>query len=204
MSKTSDTILPLKLLSTEEAERTLKITMPKAKQISDQVISSFAELPVYLKTTDSSDMETNKIMREGIAKAVLSPHLRANILLVFNDKGTGMYLHEVPEQELSGNELRAIMLCAYESLKGNDNRKFMIPYRELNQTHMVHGSSFSKYLINKDRDVENSEVVVINVHHDYIRGYASLVNEELILRVCYELNDQLLNGIQKDEVLEVE
>jgi hypothetical protein len=197
----SEEVLPLRVLSSEEAEKILKISVPKAKKVSELVSASQAPLDVYL-TTPVDNEGTESIFQEGLAKAVTTPHLRASILLTFGAEGTCMFLYEASEQKLSAQEIRGALISSYESLKDNDNRKFVIPCRELNQTHMIHGSSFSQYLITKREDIKDCEIVIINIHHDYIRGYASLGDEELLLHAFYELHQFLLKGTDEVIVLE--
>jgi hypothetical protein len=183
------TTIPYAVLSNKQAEKLLGISVKQKKEQTNELCFTTLEYKGLAHYSIDS-RENNILLRQAILEAITSPYLRGVIAIFFGRDGTVISSAQVKQNPITELELKGIITTCYEEMARHLNQKFIVSFKERKETHMIEGSGFSQFMVEKSEECNHSEILVINVHHDYIRVYSNLQDETLLLDLLIEMEEK--------------
>lgn len=181
------TELPLNVISVSNAEKLLGINLKQKKEKSDLLSYLRLEMEPLECFIPSERTNTVMITRQAILKAITAPHLRGVIAVLFSNEETILQIAQVKQNPLSKFELMGAFTLCYESFLSKKASKFVTSFKERKETHMIAGAGFSTFLTDEINATSNADVLVINVHHDYLEVFTNLHDPASVLEVFMQI-----------------
>lgn len=179
--------LPLNVFSNQQAEKLLGINL-KQKKVNSVDISHFnMEFPSIINHAKVSRTDTVVLARQAILRAITVPYLKAVIAVLFSPDKTVMQIAQVKQKPLTKSEILGALITCYEQVKKTTSQKVIFGFKEKKETHMIAGSEFSQFLTEEMNNMDNAEILIINVHHDYIDAYTNVTDVDSILKIFLEV-----------------
>lgn len=144
------------------------------KEISKETIMT--SWKTTSKNTPITDI--NYSIKEAMLSATTSPYLRAVIVIMEAEDTKKITFYEMEEHALTNRQRIGALL---------NSEKKMVALREIGVTHSMNSSWISKLVFDQARDMNATNVHIINVHHDYIRSFylTPIKTEDLIWEILY-------------------
>lgn len=183
----SNSTIPFGVLSSIQAERLLGINIKKKKEYTTELMEMSLDFKGFV-TYEPNTKDASFLVRESILDAITSPYLRGVIACFFGKLQTTVHFSQVKQNPITKLEFLGIVTSCYEDMSRHENQKFTFSFRERKETHMIEGSGFSQFLIDRSNELKDCEVLIINVHHDYIKGYSNIGDETILLDLIREVS----------------
>lgn len=122
------------------------------------------------------------VIQRAITGAVTMPYLRSVAALFFTETQVSVRILQSLENMLHSDELIGGLLIAHQGLEDSPHED-LIYFREENATHSVEGQAFVDLLHQTLKVSGRPQILILNVHHDYLTIYHNLTEFHPILQV---------------------
>jgi hypothetical protein len=148
------------------------LQLPKRKEKTDLLGIECFVCVISHPPSPTSTLST-EVVRNAMMAAVATPYLRGVIAMYFSEKSVVVKIVQSLENRIVRQETIGILSLIYEVLSKTPFQDVAY-FEEDNATHSLAGSEFCATLLEHVEDQANQTVIVLNVHHDYVRIHHNL------------------------------
>lgn len=173
--------IPAALASAEVWSRALRL--PQVKQTSEKFCSESTTYPITFSAFRSA-ANNQTIIHRARTDAATMAYLRAVVALSFTANQVSIRIIQAMENILKPEELVGVLMMTYLGLKASFHED-IIYFREEGATHMLEGPQFVNVLNQTLRFTGQPQLLIVNVHHDYLTIHHNLSDLNPILQtIC--------------------
>ena len=192
-------IPPTNVVSTSyitDVQEALKIR--QKKQRTDDLTYTSLEYPPFPSGIHPKET-TDRVVKESVMDSVLSPYLKAVILIFFNESTTRFHVIQTKKSKLKKLEIKGALLTVYEEMMETGRTSRVRNYfDEEKERYVMDGNpAFSRFCVDRAKESPESEVLVINISHNQLKSYSNLETPEPLLHLLSEIHHTDYHAFQK-------